>query len=131
MHEFSLAEDLLKVAREESLKAGIVRLDKIFVRVGDLSGISVDSLEFAFGFLREEDNLTKTTDLVVERTPGKGRCTSCGRAVDLERLFLYCPHCSTPTIEIVEGRDFIVVSLEGEDETDRVTEQGGTGERHD
>jgi hydrogenase nickel incorporation protein HypA/HybF len=97
------------------------RLDKIIVRVGSLSGVSVDSIEFAFGFLREEDELTKTTELVVERVEGKGKCSTCGKEVKLERLMLYCPECLTPTVEITEGRDFILVSMEGE--TDDAVEE--------
>ena len=34
--------DLLKLARTEARKAGIVRLDKIIVRIGNLSGVSED-----------------------------------------------------------------------------------------
>jgi len=116
MHEFALAEDLLKLARTEARKAGIVKLDKIIVNVGTLSGVSVDALEFAFSFLREEDELTKNTELIVERTEAKGRCTNCGREVNLDRLMLYCPECRTPTVEITEGRDFMLVRLEGQDE---------------
>ncbi len=116
MHEFALTNDLLTAAREESRNAGIVRLDKIIVRIGDLSGICIDSIEFAFGFLKEEDEMTKNTELVVERIPGKGKCTQCGREIELDKLFLYCPYCETSTVEITEGRDFIIARLEGVDE---------------
>lgn len=114
MHEFSLAEELLNLAREEARKAGITKLEKVVVSIGALSGVSVDALEFAFSFLREEDEISKEAELVVERVPGRGRCTKCGREVDLERIFLYCPDCETPTVEITQGRDFYLVRLEGE-----------------
>ena len=122
MHEFALAEDLLKLAVAESRKAGIVRLDKMVVSVGDLSGVSVDALEFAFSFLREEDEITVRTELVIERVGGKGRCKDCGREVSLDRLMLYCPDCDTPTVEITEGRDFMLLRLEGEDKPECVME---------
>jgi len=130
MHEFALTEDLLKLSREEARKAGIVRLDKIIVSIGDLSGISIDSIEFAFSFLREEDEITKEAELVVKRVPGRGRCTSCGKELELDRLYLYCPDCNTPTVEITEGRDFYVVSLEGQDADElagKSTESDGEG----
>jgi hydrogenase nickel incorporation protein HypA/HybF len=115
MHEFSLAQELLKTAGVESRKAGIVRLDKIWVQVGDLSGISTESLEFAFGFLREEDEITKSAELIIEKVPGRGTCRQCGQNLELDRLYLYCPICQTPTVDITEGRDFIILRLEGED----------------
>jgi hydrogenase nickel incorporation protein HypA/HybF len=117
MHEFSLADDIVKVASEEAHNAGIARLDKIILRVGDLSGVSIDALEFAFGFLREENKITEHAELEIERIPGRGICKSCGKEVELEHLFLYCPYCETPTVEITEGREFLIVSLEGEEST--------------
>jgi hydrogenase nickel incorporation protein HypA/HybF len=116
MHEFALAEDLLKLALNEARKADIVRLDKIIVQIGTLSGVSVDALEFSFGFLREEDPITKNAELVVKRVEGKGRCKTCSEEVALDRLFLFCPICNTPTIEITSGREFLLLSLEGETE---------------
>jgi hydrogenase nickel incorporation protein HypA/HybF len=118
MHEFSLAEELLKLAREEARKAGIKKLEKVVVRIGALSGISAEALEFAFSFLREEDELSRQAELVVEHVPGRGRCRTCGKEVDLERIFLYCPECETPTVEITQGSDFHLVRLEGQDEPD-------------
>jgi hydrogenase nickel incorporation protein HypA/HybF len=128
MHEFSLAEDLLNLAREEARKAGIDRLDKISVRIGSVSGVNIDSLEFAYGFLREQDEMTKNAELVVERVQGRGRCTQCGREVDIDRIFLFCPFCETPTVEIIEGREFLLVSLEGEENPDGAVEPAGRSE---
>ena len=51
-------ETFSKLARDEARKAGIVRLDKIIVRIGNLSGVSEDGLDFAFGFLRERRRTT-------------------------------------------------------------------------
>ena len=125
MHEFALAEDLLKLAKTEALKAGITRLDKIVVQIGALSGVSANALEFAFGFLREEDALTRETELVVEHIEGRGHCKSCGKEVALDRLMLYCPDCKTPTVQITEGRDFMLVRMEGKDSREEVEEKHG------
>lgn len=119
MHEFSLADDLLRLARDEARKAGVARLDRIIVRVGGVSGVNIEALEFAFGFLREQDEITITAELVVERVPGRGRCSKCGLEVELESYFLYCPECKTPTVEITQGREFLLVRLEGEEKSDR------------
>jgi len=117
MHEFSLAEDLLKLAIDEASKAGIVQLDKITVRIGTVSGVNVDALEFAWGFLRDTEEITKNTELVVEHVQGIGRCKSCGRESELDRIFLFCPYCESPSLEIISGREFILARLEGEDDS--------------
>jgi hydrogenase nickel incorporation protein HypA/HybF len=130
MHEFSLTTDLLKVSREEARKAGIIKLDRIFLRIGNLSGVCVDAIEFAFGFLREEEEMTRDAELVIERVPGKGRCTSCGRDVELEHWFLLCPECGTATVEITQGSEFLIVSLEGRSEAEPAEKAGEAGGSH-
>ena len=130
MHEFSLAEDLLRISREEAVNSHISRLDRIVVRIGDLSGVSIDALDFAFGFLREQDEMTRGTELVVDRVRGRGRCTSCKKEFEIDRLFLYCPECETPTIEITEGREFIIASLEGECISEENEGSNVIGEEH-
>ena len=114
MHEFALTDDLLKLAREEAERAGLERLDKIVVRIGGLSGVFSDSIEFAFEFLRKESEITKDTELIIEHVDGKAKCSKCGKTFTLDRLFLYCPECETPTLEIIEGKDFLLARLEGE-----------------
>ncbi|MCX6646621.1 MAG: hydrogenase maturation nickel metallochaperone HypA [bacterium] len=116
MHEFSLTDNLIDLACEEAFKAGIARLDKIIVQVGALSGISIDSIEFAFGILRDKSEITNTSELVIEKIPGTGICTKCGKEIELDRLFLYCPYCETTTVNITGGKEFILRSLEGKTE---------------
>ena len=118
MHEFSLTDSLIDLACDEASKAGIARLDRIVVEIGALSGVNVDSIEFAFGILREKSPITGNAELLIEKIPGTGVCTKCGREITLEKLFLYCPDCGTPTVNITGGRDFIVKSMEGESEGD-------------
>jgi len=115
MHEFALTEDLLKLARDEADRAGLARIDKITVRIGGLSGIFTDSIEFAFEFLKKENENTMDADLVIEKIPGRARCSDCGKIFELDRLFLFCPDCEIPTLEIIDGRDFLLVSIEGEE----------------
>ena len=55
MHEFFLTEGLIGLATDEATKAGIVILEKITVQIGALSGVNIDSIDFAFGILSENN----------------------------------------------------------------------------
>lgn len=118
MHEFSLTEDLIRLATDEATKAGIVILEKITVQIGALSGVNIDSIDFAFGLLSENNKLTSDTELVIEEIPGRGLCSSCGKEVEPERLYLICPSCNSPAVEITGGREFILKNLVGEGVSD-------------
>ncbi|MCK4719485.1 hydrogenase maturation nickel metallochaperone HypA [bacterium] len=118
MHEFFLTEGLIRLATDEATKAGIVILEKITVQIGALSGVNIDSIDFAFGILSKNNELTRDTELVVEEIPGRGKCSRCGREIELERLYLICPNCNSPTVEITGGREFIIKNLVGEGVSD-------------
>ena len=118
MHEFALTDDLLKLARDEADRAGLARIDRITVRIGGLSGIFPDSIEFAFEFLKKENALTADAELVIEKIPGRARCSNCEKIFELDRLFLFCPDCEIPTLAIIEGEDFLLVSIEGEEKSE-------------
>jgi len=118
MHEFALTDDLLKLARDEAERAGLARIDKIIVRIGGLSGVFPDSIEFAFEFLKRENEVTADAELVIEKIPGCAKCSNCGKVFELDRLFLFCPECEIPTLEIIDGRDFLLVSIEGEEKSE-------------
>ena len=98
MHEFALTEDLINLAVDEARKNGLVRLDRIVVSIGELSGINIDSIVFAYDILHLENPITEHAELVIERVEGRGRCGSCGKDVRLESLFLYCPECGQPIV---------------------------------
>ena len=116
MHEFSLAADLLNVARDEARRHNLASIDRITVRIGGLSGVCIDPLEFAFSFLRKEDPMTEKTGMVIEQVQGRGVCSTCGEEIELEHIFLYCPKCNTPTVEITAGKEFLILSIEGQEE---------------
>ncbi len=107
----SLIEMILKIAEENSAK----RVLRVFVRVGELSGVVVDSLVFAFDALKEGDDRVKDTELVVERVPVRYRCGDCGRVFEVgPPFFAECPHCGGMGCEMVSGEELDLVNLEME-----------------
>jgi hydrogenase nickel incorporation protein HypA/HybF len=120
MHEFSLATDLLKLARHEASRNGISIIKKLTLRVGDISGVHINAVEFAYSFLKEESDMTKSAVMEIEHVEGRGKCRNCGADVKLERYFLFCPECGQPSVEIISGREFMLVSLEGEEAEEKV-----------
>ena len=48
MHEVSLCESILKIITRQAEKDGFTRALKISLTIGDLSGASIEALEFCF-----------------------------------------------------------------------------------
>ena len=51
MHEQSIVESLLAIAIENAEKAKVSRILRIYLVVGDLSGVVDEAVEFYFSFL--------------------------------------------------------------------------------
>jgi hydrogenase nickel incorporation protein HypA/HybF len=111
MHELSIVESLLTVALEHAKKADAVRIVKIYVVVGDLSGVVEDSVNLYFRFLSEK---TMAKDAVIDfiRKPARLRCRGCGKIFTPENGEFRCPDCNEQTVDIIGGRELYVDRLE-------------------
>jgi len=110
MHEFSLALEVIDLARREveKNKAGMIK--EITIEVGDLSGVDSDAFESALGLLIKESILNRAKVNIV-RVPGKGRCNSCAYDFEMNHRTATCPKCLCFPSQISGGDEFRVVSL--------------------
>ncbi|MHC5001923.1 MAG: hydrogenase maturation nickel metallochaperone HypA [Planctomycetota bacterium] len=112
MHELSIAHNLIELASETAAANGADRVVSLQVRVGDLSGVVVEALEFAFEVARE-DTPCRNATLVIERVPATVRCPACHAPKTLERLHCFrCPDCDSLAPELLSGRELDLVSIE-------------------
>jgi len=92
MHEASIMESVLETAGAEAAKAGAQRILRIRLRVGILSGVVPDALEFAFEGLKEGTPAAGAT-LEIEQEPAVFRCLECGARPELFEMSFACPAC--------------------------------------
>ena len=110
MHEAGIAADILEIAREQSAMLGGARVTEVTVRVGDMSGVVPEALEFAFEALRE--GAAGGAKLVMKRIPVLARCESCGtESRPGADLVLWCEACGKP-LKVLEGEELVVESIE-------------------
>jgi hydrogenase nickel incorporation protein HypA/HybF len=105
MHELSIAEAVLAVAREH---AGDRRLAAVTVEVGHLRQVVPSALEFAF------ELLAPGVELEIVEVPAEGRCRACASHSTLDGFPLTCAGCGSVDVEIVRGEELSVESLEVE-----------------
>jgi len=114
MHEVALARELLSLIREAGRAHAAARVTRARVEIGQLSCASPDALRFAFEALRV-GTLADGCELVVERTPLRASCTSCGEALVADAKDPACPRCGRAPLEVLAGRELRLVSIEVED----------------
>lgn len=107
MHEVSLMNRLLEVAAGAARREGAARIDAIHLRIGELSGVNIDSLRFAFEVL-SKGTPAEGGRLEFEKVPLLARCAECGREFRPEGLVFRCPSCRSERIDVAAGREMEV-----------------------
>lgn len=113
MHEMSIITSILQIARDHAHEAGAEVIEKIEVEVGTLAGIEIPSLEFCFQAARTQI-VGEQAELVIRRVEGRGRCPACGQESAMDFYSAVCPACGDGVLEILQGRELRVLSIQVE-----------------
>jgi hydrogenase nickel incorporation protein HypA/HybF len=111
MHELSIMESALDQACSQAQAAGASRIHAIRLRIGALSGVVPEALEFAFEALAP-GTLAEDAKLEIEHVPARFKCGECAREFEAGDLFSLCPDCQTPSRDLQAGREMELASLE-------------------
>jgi hydrogenase nickel incorporation protein HypA/HybF len=113
MHETGIAAEILEIATAEAARHSQARVTEVTVRIGDMSGVVAEALEFAFEALRQ--GAASQAKLEMKRIAVLARCEAC--AVETRPgadLVLWCESCGQP-MKVLEGEELTVESVVLED----------------
>ena len=111
MHEISLMQTTLEVALDQAAKHGAQRIHWIKLRVGTLSGVIPEALEFAFDRVTE-GTIAAGASLELESIPAICYCATCQAEFQPTDWVYDCPRCHQLTAEVRQGRDLELAALE-------------------
>jgi hydrogenase nickel incorporation protein HypA/HybF len=111
MHELSIMESALSVALDQAKKAGASRVLVIRLRIGTLSGVVPEALDFAFEAL-SPGTPAEGAKLVVEPVAARFWCAACAQEFKSDDMFAECPLCHVPSGDLRAGREMEIASLE-------------------
>jgi len=103
-------QSTLELAGEHLLKAGCTEIHCIRLRVGLLSGVVPEALEFAFEVLKADFPAANAT-LEIERTPGLFSCGACGVEAWLDSMQFECAGCGGLLMLREGGADLELVQM--------------------
>jgi hydrogenase nickel incorporation protein HypA/HybF len=112
MHELGIMESAVAAALAKARERGAGRIHRIVLRIGALSGVEPDSLQFAFG-PTTLGTPAEGADLDIEVVPARARCSSCG--IDFEAAdgsIFSCPQCDSLSGELLQGREIELSRIE-------------------
>jgi hydrogenase nickel incorporation protein HypA/HybF len=113
MHEVGIAQEAVDTAIEHALKAGATRVLLVKLRIGALSGVVPDALEFAFDLVTKE-TAAEGAKLEWEWVPVRCFCEPCGKEFEPDGIVYDCPNCGATSWDVRAGRELDVMSVEAE-----------------
>lgn len=111
MHEYGVALDIAEIAMKSA--AGRT-MTKINLRIGDVSGVFIESLTMYLELIFKEKQEQAVT-VAIERVKASFQC-SCGNRYSPEKLFDACPSCGGFERTVLAGQECTIESIEVEDE---------------
>ena len=113
MHEQNICESLLALAIKHAEQANAARILRIYLVVGEYSGVVDEFVQFYFNLL-SKDTIAEGADIDFTHIPAKLRCRNCDTVFTPEQLNLRCPNCNEQQVEIASGKEMYIESLEVE-----------------
>ena len=116
MHELQVTGQILKIALQHTEGRDVDRIEKIHLRIGELSDLEGYWIQKYFDHL-SEGTRAENAELVIERVPIVLECGYCGGMVEVtKREFddAICPQCDAekPSFRLFSGREYMVTNLE-------------------
>ncbi len=117
MHELSIAQNIVEMVRQYAPPNNGEKVKTVRLRVGELSGVVVDSLQFCFSTIIADTPL-RGTELEIDRIPFRLHCSQCQKTFESEFGVIVCPSCNSNDTEVISGTEMHIESIE-------LTESGG------
>jgi hydrogenase nickel incorporation protein HypA/HybF len=107
MHEVSIMKNLIGTVEKAAEREGGGPVRTIHLRIGELSGVSVDALNFAFEVL-SKGTVADGGVLEYEIVPLVVRCRDCGAEFHPQELVFRCTSCGSTELDVKSGREMEV-----------------------
>lgn len=135
MHEWSLAEAVLKSSIKEAKKRNLKKLLEVKIVLGDLQGIEEEIVKFGLDSMKK-GTMAEEADFIFIKEDAAFQCRNCQHTWNLKdtnlndetikesihfvpevvHSFVRCPVCGSPDFEVVKGRGIYIDEITGEDE---------------
>ena len=111
MHEYSIVQSLIDLAQDNAIQNNAKEVVRLEVKIGVLSGVEIQLLRSAFETFKEgticekAEFITKIQQVIV-------KCRTCKEESELQKDEYICPKCLSGDLEILDGDDMYLMSLE-------------------
>jgi hydrogenase nickel incorporation protein HypA/HybF len=111
MHEVAIMTEAVRMAAESAQSAGAQRVTVLKLRIGTLSGVVSEALQFAWDVVRRDTLLTDAR-LEIESVPAVCWCATCQAEFACLEFLSECPRCHDLSGDLRRGRELEIATVE-------------------
>jgi hydrogenase nickel incorporation protein HypA/HybF len=113
MHEIRIAKDLSGIVLEVAVREKLSKVTSVNLSFGQMIQIVPDIFKFAFSET-VRDTIAMDAVVNIEILPVKMKCRSCNDEFTLSDNTFSCNRCGYTEIDIIQGKELFIKSIEGE-----------------
>jgi len=110
MHELSIAKNIIEIIKESVEEKDLRYINKVVLKIGDLSGVVPDSLQFSLEAISTGTELEGTIYEIM-KIPFTIKCKVCNNESNNELGIVKCPACGSKDTEVVSGNELLVSEI--------------------
>lgn len=111
MHEVSIMEEAVRLAVDTAKAKGAGRVSGLRLRVGTLSGVVPEAMQFAFDVVCR-GTIAEGARLEIESVPAICWCAECQVEFECADWLNECPQCHSVSGDLRRGRELEIESVE-------------------
>ncbi|HNQ87617.1 MAG TPA: hydrogenase maturation nickel metallochaperone HypA [Verrucomicrobiota bacterium] len=111
MHEVGIIQNAVAMALQTARESGAIRVHRVRLRVGTMSGVVPDALRFAFDLVCQ-GTAAEGAELEIEEVPAACWCAACAAEFVCEDYINECPRCHAVSGELRRGRELELATVE-------------------
>lgn len=115
MHELSIAINVVSELELIVQKENAIKVVSFTLRIGKLSGIVPEALDFALESA-VKDTVCEGSTWSIETEEAIGKCSVCFHEFPMQEIYSPCPACGAFNPDIVTGQGLKIVSVEIEEQ---------------
>ena len=110
MHELSIAKNIVEIIKETVEEKDLSSIEKVILKVGELSGVVPDSLQFSLEAISSGTEL-ESARYEMMRIPFTIKCKVCSNESDNELGIVKCPVCGSKDTEVISGNELLISEI--------------------
>lgn len=119
MHEAAFADSIIQMAVEVALREKIRTVKRVDVVIGELHRVVPGVLRTHFEIGKREHPALLRSKLHIRTKKARIACRKCRKKSALTAVSFSCPFCGSAEIEVIQGMELHLASIEGETDEEK------------